>query len=127
MKMKKGNRAFTILEVIASVTIMVIVMGGVTWKIMSLNTYADRSQAIHRAAMLSTAKQAYLREFGLDGENRYKAASSNEEKFNLVKHYLPYSGSNSSLKGYTPKGFKYHMNALYAKVGVFEENQEIQY
>lgn len=127
--MKQRTNGFTIIEVIATMVIIVIIMGGVAWNLLGIRYTAEIQQAVHRAALITTSKEVFYRELGHSGLSDYKEAKSDNDRFNLLKPYLPYIGEDTALSAYTPEGYRYSLNELHEKVGVLnlETKQKIEY
>lgn len=117
-----NKQGFTLVEVVAAVAIIGIFLGITLWNIPSLQEGSRVQSAIHKAILLSTAKEAFLRERGVYGLKEYNAKTTNSDRFELVKQYLPYMGQKTSLKDYTPKGFHIEMSLPGMKVGLFKES-----
>lgn len=117
----RNNTGFSLLEVIAALSIIMIVLGGVMWNFPKLKNFGNVHLVIHRAAMLSTAKEAFLREEGFAAFNQYRDSLTNDQKFDLIKHYLPFVGETIHLNKYTPDGFTYDMGSLDSKVIILEQ------
>ena len=118
------RKGFTLIEVLVTVSIIMIALGGVIWSLNGQKSMAKLHLAVHRASMITTAKQAYAREEGIAAIKAYQKTKTDEERFNLIKNYLPYAGTQTTLKGYTPEGYHYEMAELHDKVAIFEGKEK---
>jgi len=114
------NRGFSMIEVIAALSIVMIVISCVIWNFPHIKKLGNTHLVIHRAAMLSTAKEAFLREQWPAALKNFKDSPTDEAKFDLIKRYLPYTNEATRLKQYTPKGFRYELGPLGSKVAIFD-------
>ena len=125
----KTNRGFTLLELLATLTILAIIGAVVVPSYLSSQKKARTDAAISRAAVLDIAKANYLQNKGTDAwdiwdtiETTYAADPDgmNNAKYQELKPFLssaaePILGVGGDTAGpneYTPRGFKYELNGL---------------
>ena len=114
----KEKKGFTIIEVIAAVSISVVIMTCIAWNVSGLKQMGRTHLSVNRAAMLTTAKEALVRERGIMAFQSYSQAQNDEARFALIKRFLPYTNRETSLSQYTPNGVVFAMNDLGTKVGL---------
>lgn len=125
----KTKRGFTLLELLATLTILAIVGAIVVPSYLSSQKKARTDAAISRAAVLDIAKANYLQNKGTDAwdtwdtiETTYAADPDgmNNAKYQELKTFLASSaepllgvgGTSAGPNEYTPRGFRYELNGL---------------
>lgn len=118
--MKANKRGFTLIEIVAAISLIMLVIGCISWNIPSLMKYGDKTVALQRASMITAAKEAFLRENQFDAITAYNTAKTEEEKFILIRPYLPYCGKSTSIFSYQPRGYRFEMGTLGSKIDIYE-------
>lgn len=127
--MKRNKMGFTIIEVISTMVIIVIITSSVLWNLTGIRHMADIHQAVHRATMITAAKEVWYKDSGYSALKQYQNAKNDDDKFKFLLPYLPYVNQTTTLFDYTPEGFEYSLNRFNEKVSIMdlETKQKIEY
>ena len=127
--MKRNKMGFTIIEVISTMVIIVIITSSVLWNLTGIRHMTDIHQEVHRATIITTAKEVWYKDLGYSALKQYQNAKNDADRFQFLLPYLPYANPTTTLLDYTPEGFEYSLNRFNEKVSIMdlETKQKIEY
>jgi prepilin-type N-terminal cleavage/methylation domain-containing protein len=121
--MKSFRRAFSLIEVLAAVSIIGIIVFLALPNVIQAKKDTEEQMVITRAESLNISISAYITANGRSNAGTAwttaaAAADPDVAKYNLVKPYLSYAPT--ALADYRPNGYKFVFGTLEAKVGVYK-------
>lgn len=105
---RRGTGAFSLVEVLAAVTIIGVIIFLAIPNIVQVRRDAEESLAKSRADALNVAVAAYFQAAGSQNALSNWAGKTSTQRFALISPYLAFASTNFS--SYMPKGYSVSFN-----------------
>ncbi|HEY1083534.1 MAG TPA: prepilin-type N-terminal cleavage/methylation domain-containing protein [Prosthecobacter sp.] len=104
-----GRRGFSLVEMMACVSIIGIIAFLAIPSITSMRSNSERNLAITRAEALNMAQASFIQVRGrTDAASKWNAAANDEARYQLLREYMSYA--EPTLSQYIPAGYKMEFN-----------------
>lgn len=124
---RKLRRAFTLTEVMIAFALISMATAVIFPHFSGMLREHREREATAKAALIDLAKAAYIREHGQAAFTHWLAASSDNDRFLMVKDQLGPGCTAASLSDYAPSGYSFILNGLDAGVTVTGPNGIVHY
>jgi|GEM_PF-5939958 len=112
----RHHRAFTLIELIITLTIIGILTSFLIPSMMSSIALSNQDSTINMASTLDLAKTGYLRKQSTAALAAWAGCTNDEQKYQLIRPYLyapkDHLGDGTTSTDYTPKGYLFELNDL---------------
>lgn len=119
----KSRKAFTLLELLATIALVSVLLGGLVVPAMrSSIDSSNNTDAVRRAHLINFAKS----EYSLENPNDSTWGTlTNSERYQTLRSINPLL--EDSLSDFAPNGYSYTIGGLSEKVALFRNGSQISY